>query len=54
MYQNKAVRLSLPDGAVLDGLCLGVDDDGALRLQTVGGVRRIHSGDVSLRLQRGA
>ena len=54
VYQNKAVRLSLPDGAVLDGLCLGVDDDGALRLQTAGGVRRIHSGDVSLRLQRGA
>lgn len=54
VYQNKAVRLSLPDGAVLDGLCKGVDDDGALRLQTAGGVRRVHSGDVSLRLQRGA
>jgi BirA family biotin operon repressor/biotin-[acetyl-CoA-carboxylase] ligase len=40
----------LGDGAApLIGRCLGVDDDGALLLETGGGIERIHSGDVSLR-----
>jgi BirA family biotin operon repressor/biotin-[acetyl-CoA-carboxylase] ligase len=33
----------------LDGICEGVDNDGALLLATTAGVRRILSGDVSLR-----
>jgi BirA family biotin operon repressor/biotin-[acetyl-CoA-carboxylase] ligase len=32
-----------------EGVCRGVDDDGALLLQTATGVRRVVSGDVSLR-----
>ena len=32
-----------------DGICLGVDEDGALLLRTGGGVIRILAGDVSLR-----
>lgn len=34
----------------VDGRCLGVDSDGALLLETATGVRRIMSGDVSLRV----
>ena len=34
----------------LVGVCAGVDEDGALLLRTPGGVRRVLSGEVSLRL----
>jgi BirA family biotin operon repressor/biotin-[acetyl-CoA-carboxylase] ligase len=34
----------------LTGVCAGVDEDGALLLQTQGGLRRVLSGEVSLRL----
>jgi BirA family biotin operon repressor/biotin-[acetyl-CoA-carboxylase] ligase len=54
VYQDRAVRLTLPDGGSLDGQARGVDAAGALILETAAGVRRIHSGDVSLRLQHGA
>ena len=33
----------------MQGVCLGVDDDGSLLLDTAQGVERIFSGDVSLR-----
>ncbi len=33
----------------VDGRCLGIDNDGALLLETANGVQRIISGDVSLR-----
>jgi len=33
----------------LDGLCLGVDGDGALQVRTETGVRRVLAGDISLR-----
>jgi BirA family biotin operon repressor/biotin-[acetyl-CoA-carboxylase] ligase len=40
----------LTDGATPQvGRCLGVDDDGALLLDSASGIERIHSGDVSLR-----
>lgn len=48
-WQGLAVRLAADDGTALDGICEGVDDDGALLLATTAGVRRILSGDVSLR-----
>lgn len=48
-WQGLAVRLVADDGTALDGFCEGVDDDGALLLATADGVRRILSGDVSLR-----
>ena len=48
-WQGMPVRV-LGDGRdELSGLCLGVDDDGALLLQTAVGIERVFSGDVSLR-----
>lgn len=49
IYRGKAVQLTLPDAATIDGTVRGVDEDGALLLETSNGVRRVHSGDVSLR-----
>jgi len=40
----------LGEAEALAGICAGVDDDGALLLQTPGGLRRVLSGEVSLRL----
>jgi len=37
------------DDTALEGICAGVDDDGALLLRTETGTRRILAGDVSLR-----
>ncbi len=48
-WQGLAVRLVADDGTAVDGICEGVDDDGALLLATAAGVQRILSGDVSLR-----
>jgi BirA family transcriptional regulator, biotin operon repressor / biotin---[acetyl-CoA-carboxylase] ligase len=48
-YAGQLVRI-LADGAdCVEGRCAGVDRDGALLLETATGVRRIVSGDVSLR-----
>jgi BirA family biotin operon repressor/biotin-[acetyl-CoA-carboxylase] ligase len=38
----------LPDGGRTEGTVAGVGDDGALLLQTSTGLRRFHSGEVSL------
>lgn len=48
-YAGRAVRLIDESGPDLVGRCLGVDDDGALRVDTADGVRRWLAGDVSLR-----
>ena len=48
-WQDCAVCLLGDGGVTLEGVCAGVDDDGALLLETGGGIRRIISGDVSLR-----
>lgn len=53
VYGGKPVRLTLPDAATIDGMVRGVDENGALLLDTPHGVRRVHSGDVSLRSARG-
>ncbi len=48
-WQGQLVQI-LDDGATpLRGRCLGVDDEGALRIETADGIERIFSGDVSLR-----
>jgi BirA family biotin operon repressor/biotin-[acetyl-CoA-carboxylase] ligase len=47
--QDKPVRLTLPDAGTMDGIARGVDEDGALLLETSTGMRRIHSGEVRLR-----
>lgn len=48
-YAGRGVRI-LADGVQpVEGICAGVDADGALLLDTVNGVQRIVSGEVSLR-----
>jgi BirA family biotin operon repressor/biotin-[acetyl-CoA-carboxylase] ligase len=47
--QDQPVQLLLPDGKVIHGIARGVAEDGALLLETAGGVSRYHSGEVSLR-----
>jgi BirA family biotin operon repressor/biotin-[acetyl-CoA-carboxylase] ligase len=49
VYAQRAVALRLPDGSWTEGTVAGVGDDGALLLQTTTGLRRFHSGEVSLR-----
>jgi len=48
-WQGESVSLLGESEAPLAGRCLGADDDGALLLETVTGIQRIFSGDVSLR-----
>lgn len=53
-WQGLPVRV-LDDGqTVLSGICLGVDEDGCLLLDTGAGIERVLSGDVSLRPAAGA
>jgi BirA family biotin operon repressor/biotin-[acetyl-CoA-carboxylase] ligase len=49
VHQARNVRLTLPGGAHESGVARGVDGDGALLIETARGMRRFHSGDVSLR-----
>jgi len=52
VFQDKAVRIALPDGSEVSGTAAGVADDGALLLVTQTGQRRFHSGDLSMRAGR--
>jgi BirA family biotin operon repressor/biotin-[acetyl-CoA-carboxylase] ligase len=47
--QGRRVTLALPDGSRLTGSARGVAEDGAFLLETRGGIRRFHSGEISLR-----
>ena len=47
-YADLPVRVS-GEGTDVDGVCLGVDEDGALRIRTDAGEQRVIVGDVSLR-----
>lgn len=47
-FADLPVRVS-GEQASIEGICRGVDDDGALLLDTANGVQRILAGDVSLR-----
>jgi BirA family biotin operon repressor/biotin-[acetyl-CoA-carboxylase] ligase len=49
VYARRPVVLRLPDGGRTEGIVAGVGNDGALLLQTDTGLRRFHSGEVSLR-----
>jgi BirA family biotin operon repressor/biotin-[acetyl-CoA-carboxylase] ligase len=49
VYAGRRVALRLPDGSIEQGTAAGVGEDGALLLQTDTGLRRFHSGEVSLR-----
>ncbi|MBU0687907.1 MAG: biotin--[acetyl-CoA-carboxylase] ligase [Gammaproteobacteria bacterium] len=49
IYDQRPVEMLMPDGKRIDGVALGVTDEGALRVQTADGLREFHSGEVSLR-----
>jgi BirA family biotin operon repressor/biotin-[acetyl-CoA-carboxylase] ligase len=49
VYQDKPVKIALPDGGIVNGTAEGVADNGALLLATQSGQLRFHSGEVSLR-----
>ena len=48
-FQDSLVRLSSDFGPPREGICRGVDSDGALLLEVDGRVERVLSGEVSLR-----
>lgn len=48
-HAGRLVRILADGAAPVEGRCVGVDADGALLLDTAMGVKRIVSGDVSLR-----
>jgi len=49
VHAGRRVIVRLPDGTHEEGAAAGVGEDGALLLQTRSGLRRFHSGEVSLR-----
>jgi BirA family transcriptional regulator, biotin operon repressor / biotin---[acetyl-CoA-carboxylase] ligase len=50
VFQQRPVRLSLPDGTGVTGTALGVTDGGALRVATGQGIKTFNAGEVSLRM----
>jgi BirA family biotin operon repressor/biotin-[acetyl-CoA-carboxylase] ligase len=48
-YQNKQVKMLLPDGSQVVGMVIGVNSDGALRVETKQGVQIFNAGEISLR-----
>lgn len=48
-HQEQPVHLQLGHGDVVNGIALGVDAHGALRVETADGIGIFHSGEVSLR-----
>jgi BirA family biotin operon repressor/biotin-[acetyl-CoA-carboxylase] ligase len=48
-WQDQPVSVAAEGESPLAGICRGVDDDGALLLETASGLTRIYAGDVSLR-----
>lgn len=51
-YQDKMVKLRMPDGAEQEGRVSGVADDGALLLSVPSGTRKYYGGEINLRLSR--
>jgi BirA family biotin operon repressor/biotin-[acetyl-CoA-carboxylase] ligase len=48
-HQGQAVTIKLPTGRTEEGIALGVADDGALLFRSGTAVRRLHSGEITLR-----
>lgn len=48
-YQDKMVRVYMPDKSEIEGRIEGVGDDGALLLDTHTGTRKFYGGEISLR-----
>jgi BirA family biotin operon repressor/biotin-[acetyl-CoA-carboxylase] ligase len=53
VHQGREVSVLTGQGGCISGQALGVDEYGALLLKTPAGVRRFHSGEVSLRGEEG-
>lgn len=49
VYQNRSVKMLLPDGTQVTGIVRGVTSEGALRVETEQGVQIFHAGEISLR-----
>lgn len=49
IHANRPVALLMPDGKRIQGIALGVTEEGALRVETAEGLGEFHSGEVSLR-----
>jgi len=47
--QQCDARVHMPDGSQIEGVVLGVDDEGALRMRTQRGEQVFHAGEISLR-----
>ena len=48
-YQNKPVRMLLPNGTDVQGVVKSVADDGILLVETALGLQRFSAGEISLR-----
>jgi BirA family transcriptional regulator, biotin operon repressor / biotin---[acetyl-CoA-carboxylase] ligase len=48
-YQDKMVRVRMPDNSEMEGRVQSVGEDGALLLQTRSGLRKFYGGELSLR-----
>lgn len=48
-HQRRRIAVKLPGGRIEEGVALGVADDGALLFRSGAAVRRLHSGEVSVR-----
>jgi BirA family biotin operon repressor/biotin-[acetyl-CoA-carboxylase] ligase len=49
IYQNRRVKMLLPDGGEVFGIVRGVTDEGALRVETPQGLQIFNAGEISLR-----
>lgn len=49
-FQGREVRIDLAGGEGFHGIARGVDEQGALLVETADGLRRLHSGEVSVRV----
>jgi len=49
LYQDRKVKLLLPDGTQVVGIVRGATDEGALRVETLEGLQVFNAGEISLR-----
>jgi BirA family biotin operon repressor/biotin-[acetyl-CoA-carboxylase] ligase len=48
-YQNRMIKMQLPDGQEMTGTVSGITEEGALRVETTRGEQIFHAGEISLR-----
>ncbi len=49
LFQNRSVKMHMPDGTKIEGVVLGVTQSGALRVETQNGLQEFNAGEISLR-----